>query len=87
MSGLVLSRFPGERIIIGQDITVEVAEVRGNKVRLKVVAPKGVSVHREEVAKKIEEKARSAKVQSASEGPGQPKPATGPCEVASTSEA
>jgi carbon storage regulator len=86
--GLVLSRFPGERIIIGQDITVEVVSVSGSKVRLRTVAPKGVSVHREEVVRKIEEeKARSAEVQKTTKGSSQLEPAAGPCEVASTPEA
>lgn len=51
--GLVLTRHPGERVVIGPDITVEVVEVRtfgkGCSVRLRVVAPPGVLVDREEV--------------------------------------
>ena len=46
---LVLSRRRGEKIVIGDDITIEVVEVRGDKVRLGIVAPKEVTVHREEV--------------------------------------
>jgi carbon storage regulator len=46
---LVLSRKCGERIVINEDITVEVIAVKGNKVRLGIVAPKEVSVHRQEV--------------------------------------
>ena len=53
--GLVLTRHPGERICIGDDITVEVVEVRsfgkGCTVRLRVVAPPGVLVDREEVSR------------------------------------
>jgi carbon storage regulator CsrA len=52
--GLVLTRHPGERIVIGPDITVEVVEVRsfgkGCAVRLRVVAPPDVVVDREEVS-------------------------------------
>ena len=46
---LVLSRHKGEEIKISHDITVTVVEVRGDKVRLGVEAPEGVSVHRQEV--------------------------------------
>lgn len=46
---LVLSRLRGEAIIIGDDITVEVVDIRGDKVRLGVSAPKEISVHRKEV--------------------------------------
>jgi carbon storage regulator len=46
---LVLSRKQNERIRIGQEIIVSVAEIRGDKVRLAIEAPREVSVHREEV--------------------------------------
>jgi carbon storage regulator len=46
---LVLSRKKDEKIIIGDQITVMVIEIRGDKVRLGIEAPKEVSVHREEV--------------------------------------
>ncbi|MER3416090.1 MAG: carbon storage regulator [Gemmataceae bacterium] len=46
---LVLSRKKNESIIINNEITVTVVEIRGDKVRLGIVAPKDVSVHRQEV--------------------------------------
>lgn len=46
---LVLSRKKDERIIIGDQITICVIEIRGDKVRLGIDAPKHVSVHRQEV--------------------------------------
>lgn len=46
---LVLSRKKDERIIINDNITIVVVEVRGDKVRLGVDAPRHVSIHREEV--------------------------------------
>ena len=46
---LVLSRATNERIIIGDEITVEVIAIRDGKVRLGVTAPRETSVHREEV--------------------------------------
>lgn len=51
---LMLSRKKGERIRIGDDITITVVEFRsGGKVRIGIVAPKDVPVHREEVYEAI----------------------------------
>lgn len=46
---LVLSRKVGEQVVIGDDVTVTVVEVRGDKVRLGITAPRDVSVDRSEV--------------------------------------
>ena len=46
---LVLSRKKNESIIINDNITVTVIEIRGDKVRLGIEAPKDVTVHRREV--------------------------------------
>ena len=46
---LVLSRLPGEQIRIGDEITVTVLEVQGDKVRVGIEAPRDVSIHRREV--------------------------------------
>ena len=46
---LVLSRKIGERIVIGQGVTVAVLEVSGQRVRLGIVAPGDVHILREEV--------------------------------------
>ena len=46
---LVLSRKVNESIVINDNITVIVVEIRGDKVRLGVEAPKEVPVHRREV--------------------------------------
>ncbi|HZZ73664.1 MAG TPA: carbon storage regulator CsrA [Pirellulales bacterium] len=46
---LVLSRKKNESIIINDQITIVVVEIRGDKVRLGVEAPKEVPVHRREV--------------------------------------
>lgn len=51
---LVLSRKVGERIRINDDISVIVVEVRGDKVRLGIEAPKDVPVHRDEVYEAIQ---------------------------------
>ena len=55
---LVLSRKKNESIVINDDITIVVVEIRGDKVRLGIEAPKEVPVHRQEVYDAIERKAR-----------------------------
>ena len=50
---LVLSRKKNESIVINNDIIVTVVEIRGDKVRLGIVAPKEVPVHRQEVYEAI----------------------------------
>lgn len=46
---LVLTRKPGEKVIIGGNITVTVVEVKGNKVRLAFEAPDQIHIMREEL--------------------------------------
>ena len=46
---LVLSRRKNESIMIGEDVEIVVAEIRGDKVRLGVSAPRYVPVHRREI--------------------------------------
>lgn len=52
---LVLCRRVGESIVIGEDrgIIVTVTEVSGDRVRIGIVAPRHVAVHRQEVAERI----------------------------------
>lgn len=50
---LVLSRKKNESIIINDDITIVVVEIRGDKVRLGIEAPKNIPVHRHEVHEAI----------------------------------
>ncbi|MEX0936291.1 MAG: carbon storage regulator CsrA [Pirellulales bacterium] len=57
---LVLSRKKNESIIINDDITIVVVEIRGDKVRLGVEAPKEVPVHRREVYDAILRNEKSA---------------------------
>jgi carbon storage regulator len=46
---LVLSRKKNESIVISDTITITVVEIRGDKVRLGIEAPRDVPVHRQEV--------------------------------------
>jgi carbon storage regulator len=50
---LVLSRKKDEKIIIDGNIEVIVVEIRGDKVRLGIQAPREIPVHRSEVAEAI----------------------------------
>ena len=57
---LVLSRQRDETIMIGDDIEVPVVDIRGDKVRLGINAPKEISVHRKEVYDAIRRENRAA---------------------------
>jgi len=57
---LVLSRQRDETIMIGDDIEVTVVDIRGDKVRLGINAPKSISVHRKEVYDAIRRENREA---------------------------
>lgn len=46
---LVLSRKKGEVICLGDDVTVMIVDIRGDKVRLGIEAPAKLPVHRKEV--------------------------------------
>ena len=57
---LVLSRKKNESIVIGDNIVITVVEVRGDKVRLGIEAPKEVTVHRREVYEAIKKAEQSS---------------------------
>jgi carbon storage regulator len=57
---LVLSRQRDETIMIGDDIEVTVVDIRGDKVRLGINAPKSIAVHRKEVYDAIRRENREA---------------------------
>ena len=54
---LILTRRPGEQIMIGDDIVVAVLGVKGNQARIGVKAPDNVKVNREEIHNLIKAKA------------------------------
>jgi carbon storage regulator len=69
---LVLSRKKNESIIINDNITVTIIEIRGDKVRLGIEAPKDVTVHRREVYEAIQaQNANASAVKSHDRDPGQ----------------
>jgi carbon storage regulator len=57
---LVLSRRAGEKLVIGNEIVIEVLAINGNVVRLGITAPRSTSVHRFEVFAEIERANRAA---------------------------
>ena len=56
---LILTRRVGEKLIIGNDVTVTVLGVKGNQVRVGINAPREVQVHREEIFKRIHDQEES----------------------------
>ncbi len=61
---LVLSRQKDESIMIGDDVEITIVDVRGDKVRLGIAAPKEIPVHRKEVYEAIQrEKSEQKKIQ------------------------
>jgi carbon storage regulator len=57
---LVLTRKPGQSIMIGDGVEVQVLSVAGEKVRLGITAPRDVSIFRNEVYDRIESEHSSA---------------------------
>jgi len=68
---LVLSRQKDESIMIGDDVEITIVDVRGDKVRLGINAPRSISVHRKEIYEAIQrekaEKAAKAKTEEKQE--------------------
>ena len=58
---LVLSRKKDEKIVIGDKITIMVIEIRGDKVRLGIDAPRDITVHRQEVYEAIKREPEASK--------------------------
>ncbi|HYF26351.1 MAG TPA: carbon storage regulator CsrA [Baekduia sp.] len=46
---LIVTRRPGEKVMVGDDVVVEVMEISGNSVRIGITAPRSVPVYREEI--------------------------------------
>lgn len=51
---LVLSRRVGESIVIGDDVTITILEVRSDGIRIGVEAPRSIAVHRAELLVELE---------------------------------
>jgi carbon storage regulator len=57
---LIITRRPGQKIMLGDDITVHVMEIVGNNVRLGLEAPKSLPVYREEIWAAVKEENQAA---------------------------
>jgi carbon storage regulator len=52
---LVLTRKPGEKILLGDDIVITILDARGDSIRIGIDAPKGVKIQRDEVVRAVTE--------------------------------
>jgi len=57
---LILTRKTGEAIVIGEEITIRVLEVKGGQAKIGVEAPGHVAVHRQEIFERIMEENKKA---------------------------
>ncbi len=57
---LILTRRPGERVVIGGEVLVTILDVSGQTVRVGVAAPEGIPVYREEIWLAVSEENRAA---------------------------
>jgi len=71
---LVLSRKRNEQIVIAENIVITVVDIRGDKVRLGIEAPKSVPVHRQEVYEAIQREKEQKPNQESTRDPADVKP-------------
>jgi carbon storage regulator len=57
---LIITRRPGEKIMLGDEIVVHVMEIVGNSVRVGIQAPRSLPVYREEIWNAVREENRAA---------------------------
>jgi carbon storage regulator len=57
---LIITRRAGERIMVGDDVAIEVMEIVGNSVRIGISAPRSVPVYREEIYAAVRDENRAA---------------------------
>ncbi len=57
---LVLTRRPGESIVVGENIVVTVIEIKGGQVRIGIDAPREIDVYREEIYEQVKQENLSA---------------------------
>jgi carbon storage regulator len=57
---LIITRKPGEKIMLGDDVVVHVMEIVGNSVRVGIQAPRSLPVYREEISEAVRNENRAA---------------------------
>ena len=57
---LIITRRPGEKIMLGDDTVIEVIEVSGSSVRIGIDAPRSLPVYREEIWRSVKEENSAA---------------------------
>ncbi len=57
---LIITRRAGEKLMIGEDVVVEIMEIVGNQVRVGIQAPQSIRVYREEIWMAVKEENRAA---------------------------
>jgi carbon storage regulator len=57
---LIITRKPGEKIMLGDDVTIEIIEVSGSSVRIGIAAPRSLPVYREEIWSSVKEENTAA---------------------------
>jgi carbon storage regulator len=68
---LVLSRQRDESIMIGDDVEITIVDVRGDKVRLGITAPRHIPVHRREIYDAIQREKKEKQAKEQEEGVGE----------------
>ena len=76
---LVLTRRPGESIVVGENIVVTVIEIKGGQVRIGIDAPREVDVYREEIYEQVRQEnlsaiANAAEIRKAVQDSARPEP-------------
>jgi carbon storage regulator len=57
---LIITRKPGEKIMLGDDVVVHVMEIVGNSVRIGIHAPRSLPIYREEIWDAVREENQAA---------------------------
>jgi carbon storage regulator len=65
---LALTRKRGESIIIGDNVEVVILNIQGEQVKVGIIAPKSISVHRKEIYEQIQAENRAASIEAAHQG-------------------
>ncbi|MDX6640338.1 MAG: carbon storage regulator [Solirubrobacteraceae bacterium] len=67
---LIITRKPGEKIMLGDDVIIEVMEISGSRVRIGIAAPRSVPVYREEIWNAVKQESAAAAAEAATVADG-----------------